>query len=145
MSNTYSTHTIGSKYTFDYKVYILENKKIVSPFHSINLYQHEDTSIVTVVNEIPRFENAKFEISKDISLNPIKQDIKNEKLRFTKNMFPFKGYMWNYGAIPQTWEDKDQVCGYTGCRGDNDPLDVIDFSKIKKKLGKFIKLKFLDV
>lgn len=143
MSNTYSTHTIGSKYTFDYKVYILENKKIVSPFHSINLYQHEDTSIVTVVNEIPRFENAKFEISKDISLNPIKQDIKNEKLRFTKNMFPFKGYMWNYGAIPQTWEDKDQVCGYTGCRGDNDPLDVIDFSKIKKKVGEVYQAKVL--
>jgi inorganic pyrophosphatase len=34
-------------------------------------------------------------------LNPIKQDIKKGKLRFVKNVFPHKGYIWNYGALPQ--------------------------------------------
>jgi inorganic pyrophosphatase len=32
--------------------------------------------------------------------NPIKQDIKNEKLRF----YPYN-ITWNYGFLPQTWED----------------------------------------
>ena len=34
-------------------------------------------------------------------LNPIKQDIKKGKLRFVRNCFPHKGYLWNYGAFPQ--------------------------------------------
>ena len=54
-----------------------------------------------MVVEIPRWSNAKLEICKDEFMNPIKQDIKNNKLRFVKNCFPFKGYIWNYGAFPQ--------------------------------------------
>ena len=34
-------------------------------------------------------------------LNPIKQDIKKGKLRYVNNCFPYKGYIWNYGALPQ--------------------------------------------
>jgi len=34
-------------------------------------------------------------------MNPIKQDVKKGKMRFVKNHFPYRGYMWNYGAIPQ--------------------------------------------
>lgn len=25
------------------------------------------------------------------------------------DLFPYKGYIWSYGAIPQTWEDQDTV------------------------------------
>ena len=41
------------------------------------------------------------QISKDELLNPIKQDIKKGKLRYVRNCFPHKGYLWNYGAFPQ--------------------------------------------
>ena len=41
------------------------------------------------------------QISKEEYLNPIKQDIKKGKLRFVRNCFPHKGYIWNYGAFPQ--------------------------------------------
>lgn len=34
-------------------------------------------------------------------MNPIKQDIKKGKLRYVRNCFPHKGYLWNYGAFPQ--------------------------------------------
>lgn len=51
--------------------------------------------------EIPRFGNAKMEISKDEWMNPIKQDVKKGALRYVKNCFPHKGYPWNYGALPQ--------------------------------------------
>jgi len=41
------------------------------------------------------------QISKEETLNPIKQDIKKGKLRYVRNCFPHKGYLWNYGAFPQ--------------------------------------------
>lgn len=54
---------------------------------------------------MPRWTNAKMEMATKEPLNPIKQDSKNGVLRFVSNIFPYHGYMWNYGAIPQTWED----------------------------------------
>lgn len=35
------------------------------------------------------------------ALNPIKQDFKKGKLRYVHNCFPYHGYIWNYGALPQ--------------------------------------------
>jgi hypothetical protein len=40
------------------------------------------------------------------SLNPMKQDIKNGKLRYVNNVFPYHGYIWNYGALPQVSQTK---------------------------------------
>lgn len=40
-------------------------------------------------------------ISKENVMNPIIQDTKKGKLRFVRNCFPHKGYIWNYGAFPQ--------------------------------------------
>lgn len=42
------------------------------------------------------------------------------------NVFPHKGYIWNYGAFPQTWENPEVLDEHTGCKGDNDPLDVLE-------------------
>lgn len=42
-----------------------------------------------------------FQINLAESLNPIKQDVKKEKLRYVNNVFPYHGYIWNYGALPQ--------------------------------------------
>ena len=48
------------------------------------------------------------QITKEETLNPIKQDTKKGKLRFVRNCFPHKGYLWNYGAFPQVrWRDAD--------------------------------------
>lgn len=38
-------------------------------------------------------------------LNPIKQDEKKGLPRFVHNIFPYKGYIWNYGALPQVCVD----------------------------------------
>lgn len=54
-----------------------------------------------MIVEIPRWSNAKQEVSKDLDYNPIKQDIKKGKLRFVRNCFPHHGYPFTYGAIPQ--------------------------------------------
>lgn len=42
-----------------------------------------------------------YELQKEES-NPLKQDIKKDKLRF----YPYNIH-WNYGMLPQTWEDPE--------------------------------------
>lgn len=48
-----------------------------------------------MIVEVPRWTNAKMEISKDETMNPILQDTKKGKLRFVRNCFPHHGYIWN--------------------------------------------------
>ena len=75
-----------------------------------------------------------FQIATGESLNPIKQDEKKGVPRFVHNVFPHHGYIWNYGALPQTWENPEHVDAATGAKGDNDPIDVIEIgSKIHKR------------
>ena len=53
--------------------------------------------IYNMVVEIPRWTNAKMEISLQEKMNPILQDLNQDgNVRFTSNCFPFKGYIWNY-------------------------------------------------
>ncbi|XP_026515638.1 inorganic pyrophosphatase 2, mitochondrial [Terrapene carolina triunguis] len=85
-----------------------------------------ETVVFNMVVEVPRWSNAKMEIATKEPLNPIKQDIKRGKLRYVANIFPHKGYIWNYGALPQTWEDPHHKDKDTGCCGDNDPIDVCE-------------------
>ena len=75
--------------------------------------ENVDANEFNMVVEVPRWSNAKMEINLKGQLNPIKQDVKKGKLRFVANCFPHKGYIWNYGAIPQTWEDPDHIGKYT--------------------------------
>ena len=98
-----------------------------------------------MVVEVPRWTNAKMEIATKEKLNPIKQDVKKGALRYVRNPFPHKGYIWNYGAIPQTWEDPSHVDPVTGCKGDNDPIDVLDIGSRVHARGAVIQVKVLGV
>lgn len=119
--------------------------QVISPFHDIPLWADEQKGIANMICEIPRFSNAKLEISKEEPMNPIKQDIKKGKLRFVKNLFPYHGYIWNYGAFPQTWESPMEVDEGTGCRGDNDPLDCIEIGGDVMASGSVHPVKVLGV
>jgi hypothetical protein len=44
--------------------------------------------------------------------NPIKQDVKNGNPRFLK----YGDQLFNYGALPQTWEDPKHISDETGVR-----------------------------
>lgn len=85
----------------EHRVYIEEDGKVVSPFHDIPLFADPANGILNMIVEIPRWTNAKMEISKEEAFNPIKQDVKRGKLRYVRNCFPHHGYIWNYGAFPQ--------------------------------------------
>lgn len=98
-----------------------------------------------MVVEVPRWSNAKMEIATKEALNPIKQDVKKGRLRYVANVFPHKGYIWNYGALPQTWEDPNHTDKDTECCGDNDPIDVCDIGSKVCSPGEVIQVKVLGV
>ena len=137
----YGTLETGKKYETSYKVYITKDGKVISPFHDISLMNEDGT--YNCVNEIPRFENAKFEISKEDEFNPIKQDVKKGTVRFVKNIYPGRGYQGNYGAFPMTYEDPTEIEKHCQAKGDNDPLDCVDISNVTKKVGSVYKAKVL--
>lgn len=78
-------------------------------------------------------------------MNPIKQDVKKGKLRFVANCFPHHGYIWNYGAFPQTWENPEHTDPSTGCKGDNDPIDVLEIGSRVAKRGEVVQVKILGI
>lgn len=144
-SEFYAVREVGTKNSTDYKLY-LENAsgQVISPFHDVPLYpQAGRKDIVNFFIEIPRWTNAKMEISKEIMMNPIVQDVKKGALRYVKNIFPYTGYPWNYGALPQTWEDPHAKDSATGFNGDNDPIDAIEVGGAVAKPGTIKQVKIL--
>ncbi|ODN78306.1 inorganic pyrophosphatase [Cryptococcus amylolentus CBS 6039] len=142
----YQTRIIGAANTLEHRVFI-ENKegKVVSPFHDIPLFADEAKTILNMIVEVPRWTNAKMEVSKEEAFNPIKQDIKKGKLRYVRNCFPHHGYIWNYGAFPQTWEDPNVSHAETGANGDNDPLDVCEIGEAVGYVGQVKQVKVLGI
>ncbi|KAJ3558979.1 hypothetical protein NM688_g616 [Phlebia brevispora] len=142
----YTTRLIGAPNTLEHRVYIekASDHSVVSPFHDIPLFADQNNGILNMVVEVPRWTNAKMEISKEEQFNPIKQDIKRGRLRYVRNCFPHHGYIWNYGAFPQTWEDPQQTHPETKAKGDNDPLDVCEIGEQIGYVGQVKQVKVLD-
>ncbi|KAK0153683.1 Inorganic pyrophosphatase [Merluccius polli] len=143
---SYTVEERGSLNGLNYRLFIKNaDGKYVSPFHDIPMYADEGQNIFNAVIEVPRWTNAKMEIATKDPLNPIKQDMKNGKLRYVANVFPHKGYIWNYGAIPQTWEDPAHTDANTGCNGDNDPIDICEIGTKVCSRGEVIRVKVLGI
>ncbi|KAI9795815.1 MAG: Inorganic pyrophosphatase [Candelina submexicana] len=141
----FAVRKIGPPNTLEHRIFIEKDGIPVSPFHDIDLYANEQQTILNMIVEIPRWTNGKLEISKEETLNPIKQDVKKGKLRYVRNCFPHHGYLWNYGAFPQTWEDPNVVHPETKAKGDNDPLDVCEIGELVAKPGEVKQVKVLGV
>ncbi|KAG8421162.1 Inorganic pyrophosphatase, variant 2 [Metarhizium acridum] len=152
---TYAVRKNGALNTPEFKLYIEQHvhqkgakvsSKVISPFHDIPLYADKEKGILNMVVEIPRWTNAKLEISKEQELNPIVQDKdKAGNLRFVRNCFPHRGYLWNYGAFPQTWEDPAHEDQHTAAYGDNDPLDVCEIGEQVGYTGQVKQVKVLGI
>ncbi|XP_076672964.1 inorganic pyrophosphatase Nurf-38 isoform X2 [Andrena cerasifolii] len=140
---SYTTIERGALNTTDYRLYFRNDISPISPMHDIPLYADEANKTMNMIVEIPRWTNAKMEINLKETLNPIKQDVKKGKLRYVANCFPHHGYIWNYGALPQTWENPDVLDEATGCKGDNDPIDVLEIGYRVAKRGEILKVKVL--
>jgi len=135
----------GSPYTEQYRIFLKKADKIISPWHDVPLYADEKQKHFNMLCEIPRWTNAKMEIATKEPLNPIKQDIKKGQVRFVHNCFPHHGYIWNYGALPQTWEDPHHIDAATNAKGDNDPIDVCEIGCRVAQRGDIYPVKILGV
>jgi len=80
------------------------------------------------------------EVATKEASNPIAQDIKKGKLR------DYHGpIFWNYGCLPQTWEDPNVLHPTLKCKGDNDPLDVVEIGSAVLPTGSVKQVKVLGV
>lgn len=128
---------IGERGAKDYRISFTDNGKNISPWHDIPLRNGDHFNIVI---EIPKNTKAKLEISTKTESNPIKQDIKDGKLR------DYHGPIyWNYGAFPQTWEDPNVLHPEVGFKGDNDPLDLVEIGSTVLEAGSVHKVYLCDL
>lgn len=138
------TEAVGAFPSFEFRVnyyYTGRNgdRVQISPWHDIPLYNADGS--VNFICEIPKWTRKKMEIATGEPFNPIKQDTKNGKLR----EYTWGDMMFNYGALPQTWEDPSHTTEGTGCVGDNDPIDVIEIGTKQWRTGSVVQVKILGV
>lgn len=91
-----------------------------------------------MVTEIPKMTKKKMEIATEEPGNPLAQDLKQGKPReYAGPIF------WNYGFLPQTWEDPKQQHPELKVFGDNDPLDVVEIGSRTHSQGEISRVKIL--
>ncbi|GAM28808.1 hypothetical protein SAMD00019534_119840 [Acytostelium subglobosum LB1] len=114
----------GKEGTFEFRVkYYRDGQHQISPWHEVPLvHSNNKRTLYNYINEMPKNSNAKMEVNTKELLNPIKQDIKKGQLRYIKH----GNLLFNYGCLPQTWENPKLVDHRTKHPGDNDPIDVVE-------------------
>ncbi|KAJ7755041.1 pyrophosphatase-domain-containing protein [Mycena maculata] len=114
----YASCFVGSPNTPDYRVFISYNGHILSALHDIPLLPspnsssddslaRDDASQLTLnmVVEAPRWSSAQMVIAPSEAFAPIRQEMRGRRLAYVRNCFPHRGFIWNYGALPQTWAE----------------------------------------
>ncbi len=141
-SAEFSVSNKGKKRTKSYRL-VFEKKggEVVSPWHDVPLQSSSSgckSSVFNFVCEIPKYTTAKMEISTKEERNPIAQDIKNGNLRhYCGPLF------WNYGCLPQTWENPNIKHPELQVYGDNDPVDVVEIGSNAQTMGIITEVKVL--
>ncbi|TYJ50256.1 hypothetical protein E1A91_A01G193300v1 [Gossypium mustelinum] len=126
----------GQPETLNYRVFFEDaSGKKISPWHDVPL--HLGNGVFNFIVEIPKESSAKMEVATVELYTPIKQDTKKGKLRY----YPYN-INWNYGLLPQTWEDPSFANSEVeGAFGDNDPVDVVEIGDSRGKIGEILKVK----
>jgi 3'-phosphoadenosine 5'-phosphosulfate synthase len=121
---------------FGFTSFSLKHASFDSFWHDITPHAKELTGgkggdIINLVTEIPMYMTAKMEVNKEIPGNPIMQDTNDDG---SPRYYTYGTTFFNYGMIPQTWEDP-KVKGNGGYGGDDDPLDVMEIGSVPLKMG----------
>ena len=104
-----------------------DSNEEISGWHDLELVPSTlDERHVTGLIEISKGSSEKFELMKTMEMNPIMQDTKKDSSGNTILRNYGMPIIFNYGMIPQTWED-------TLLGGDDDPLDIVDLGQSNKK------------
>lgn len=142
LKRSISTLTIGSD--FSKRIFFQENNQKISPFHDIKLLTHSNRFIFPAIIEISRHSIAKFEVSRDEPYNPIKQDTRKSKLTGESELRYYARFpLFNYGMLPQTWENPFIKDSKFGLLGDGDPLDILEIGSQALDSGSLINVKIL--
>jgi inorganic pyrophosphatase len=84
-----------------------------------------------------------FVIASPITVSPL--EFPEQPARDSAYCARHPGYIWNYGAFPQTWEDPQVKHAETGANGDNDPLDVCEIGEALGYVGQIKQVKVLGI
>jgi inorganic pyrophosphatase len=125
--------TSSSGEGLDFKMSFTKDGKAISPWHDIPAM---DGDMVNFICEIPKYGLAKMECDTKGENNPIIQDEKGGKPRFYHGKI-----FWNYGFVPQTWENPGEKDKATDCFGDGDPLDVVEIGSSSLEMGSITSVK----
>ena len=110
--------------TLGFATFSLKSALYPSWWHDVPLRpatESPTSPIINMITEIPMHMTAKMEVDKSHPGNAIRQDSnKDGSLRY----YSYGRKFFNYGLIPQTWEDPEMVS--MGHGADNDPLDMIE-------------------
>jgi len=113
-ANKYTPRCVGAANTPDHRVFVSYNGHVVSTLHDIPLFlssrsneSDEDTELIlNMIVEAPRWTSAQMVIATGEAFAPVRQAMRRgRRLAYVRNTFPHRGYIWNYGALPQTWDE----------------------------------------
>ena len=135
-----STEQVGETATESFRLaFKSEDGSSISPWHDIP-FRGDTEGTYNMLVEIPKMTKAKMEVSTKEENNPIAQDIKKGNLR------DYHGpIFWNYGCIPQTWEDPNEEHPVLKVFGDDDPIDVVEIGSSSLAMGSVKEVKALGV
>merc|ERR1719276_437930 len=132
-----TTEVAGEAATESFRLGFKDDDKAISPWHDIPLKGEKGYNMVV---EIPKMTKAKMEVATKEDSNPIAQDIKKGVLR------DYHGpIFWNYGCLPQTWEDPNEEHPELKVFGDDDPIDVVEIGSKALDMGSVKEVKPLGV
>lgn len=126
-----------------FRIFFKKSQSFISPWHEIPIVAGDSLmgdKLLNMVVEIPKGTRAKLEMIKEEQYNPIGHDLnKDGSLRYIN----YSPVLYNYGFLPQTWENPHQTHPEIGLKGDGDPLDVIDIGFKRIEAGSVVKIKIL--
>merc|ERR1719408_815854 len=132
------TEETGEFGTTDFVMSFKKDGESYSPWHDAPL--ELEGGLYNMLTEIPKMTFKKMEVATKVEGNPIMQDEKKGKARLYHGPI-----FWNYGCLPQTWEDPN-VKGdaeVDGAFGDDDPVDVVEIGAGSLEMGSFTPVKVL--
>jgi inorganic pyrophosphatase len=132
------TANSGEFGTTDFTMSFSSEGKPFSPWHDAPL--ELEGGLYNMLTEIPKMSKEKMEVATKVEGNPIMQDEKKGKARLYHGPI-----FWNYGCLPQTWEDPNVKgdADVGGAFGDDDPVDVVEIGKASLAMGSFTAVKIL--
>ena len=124
------------------RVYLLDHTgQPRSPWHDLPL---QTGQLLSGFIEISKLESIKYEISLREAYNPLKLDTrKNKRNEVEERRYDGLVPLFNYGCVPQTWENSQENDFKYPYKGDGDPLDLVEVGDTPLPRGSVVEVKVI--